>query len=240
MSRPPRILGFLFLSLVLVPGFAHAAAQDVQLTFGSLPSAQGWVYTPSGSHAGAVETSVYSVSGGILTINSMGQGFGVSGGSILYNNLSGLVTSSETKELRFTARAITFEGSGAASAGQGCVALGFTTGSVQYDISITPTKVYTLQPSGHVAVAGTFDNSTAFHDYVLSYTPPSSFQIRRDAVLIHSGTGGFSVAASRVFFGDGTGGGNAHTEVTALRFLQGSATVAAGTTWGRIKELYRR
>jgi hypothetical protein len=239
VSRPPRFLRFLLLSLVLVPGFAHAAAQDVQLTFGSLPSAQGWLYAAVGSHAGALEASVYSVSGGILTINSMGQGFGVSGGSILYSGLSGLVTSTETKELRFTARSITFEGSGIASAGQQCVAVGFNTGSVQYDISITPTKVYVLGPAGSVAVAGTYDNSTTFHDYVLTYAPPSSFQIYRDAVLIHSGSGGFAASGSRVFFGDGTGGGNAHTEVTALRFLQGSATTTAGTTWGRIKELYR-
>lgn len=61
-----------------------------------------------------------------------------------------------------------------------------------------------------------------------------------DAVLIHSGSGGFAASGSCVFFGDGTGGGNGHTEVTSLRFLQGSATTAAGTTWGRLKELYRK
>jgi hypothetical protein len=50
---------------------------------------------------------------------------------------------------------------------------GFTTGSVQYDISITPTNVYALGPGGTVAVPGTYDNITAFHDYILEFQPPN-------------------------------------------------------------------
>lgn len=217
---------------------AHAAAQDVSLSFSSLPSAQGWTYTPSGSHAGAVESSIFSVASNTLSMNSMGQGFGVSGGSIFYD-LNGLVTATENKRLLVRARCLTFEGSGGASAGQQCFCFGFTTGTTQYDISITPTQVNTLGPSGNVAVAGTYTNTT-FHDWELEFTAPSSFRILRDGVQIHTGTGGSAVALNRLFIGDGTGGGNAQAEITSYRFLQGTATATVSSTWGRLKDLYRR
>jgi len=166
----------------------------------------------------------------------MGQGFGVSGGSIFYN-MSGIVTTTEIKQVRFEARCLQVEGSGGGAQGQQGFAAGFTTGSVQYDLSVTPTKVYTLGPAGTVAVAGTYDNSTAFHEFLFDFTPPTTFRIYRDGTLIHTGTSGFSVAANRIFFGDGTGGANAHIEIRALRFTQGVVTATEPATWGRVKSL---
>jgi hypothetical protein len=198
------------------------ADQDLQLTFGTLPSAQGFTYVPSGSHAGAVEATIFSVDGTTLTQNSIGQGYGVSGGGILYN-YSGIVTATEAKQLLVRARCLQVEGSGIGAAGQQGFAFGFNTGSVQYDISVTPTKVYTLGPGGTVAISGTYDNSTAFHDWLLDFTPPNAFKIYRDGSLIHSGTNGFGVSGNLIFIGDGTGGANAHAEVRSLRFLQGTS-----------------
>jgi hypothetical protein len=235
--HPPAFgLAAAVLTLTLVP-VAFAASQDIQLSFSSLPSSQGWTYTPSGSHASAVETDVFSVAASTLTMDSMGQGFGVSGGSIFYD-YNGIVTTSEAKRLLVRARCLTFEGSGGAAAGQQCFCFGFTTGTTQYDVSITPTQVNTLGPSGNVAVSGTYANTT-FHDWELQFTPPSSFKIFRDGVQIHSGTGGSAVALNRVFVGDGTGGGNAHAEITSFEFLQGSVTGVGSSTWGRIKNIYR-
>ncbi len=71
--------------------------------------------------------------------------------------------------------------------------------------------------------AGPFDNSSAFHTYLLDWTPPNAFQIYRDGVLVHSGTNGFGVLANRVFLGDGTGAANARVETNYFRFLQGAA-----------------
>jgi len=239
MPRHPLTLALAVTLAALAPGAAALAApQNVQLSFASLPSAQGFTYSPTGSHAGALESSVFSVGGGVLTQNSMGQGFGVSGGSIFYT-MNGIVTATESKQLRATARCLQFEGSGLAAAGQQTFAFGFTTGSVQYDVSITPTKLYTLGPSGTVNVAGTYDNSTQFHEYVLDFTPPSTFRIYRDGVLVHTGTSGFGVAANRIWLGDGTGGGNARAEIRAYRFVQDLPTAAQPTTWGRVKSLYR-
>jgi hypothetical protein len=218
-------------ALTLLVGPAFAAPQDISLTFGSLPSAQGWTYTPLGNHAGAIETSIFSVSGGILFQNTMGQGFGV--GGVFYQR-NGIVTATETKELRFSARVLAFEG-GAGAQGN---AFGFTTGSVQYDISITPTEIYALGPSGSVLVPGTYAN-TVFNDYVLEFVPPGTQRIYRNGTLLYTSTSGIGVVGNAVFFGDGTGGVNTQVEIRSLRFLQDTAVPALGTSWGRIKELYR-
>jgi len=214
------------------------ASQDIQLDFATLPSAQGFTYAPVGSHAGAVEGNIFSVAGGALIQNSLGSGHGTIGGSILYVR-PGIVTASEPKELRVTARCLQVEGSGIGSAGQQGFAFGFTTGSVQYDISITPTSVYTLGPAGTVPVAGTYDN-TQFHDWVLEYSPPAAFRIYRDGTLIHTGTTGSSVAANRLFLGDGTGAANARAEISAFHFLQGEALPNRDASWGELKSLYQR
>ncbi len=69
----------LALAAPLAPVPALAAPLDIQLGFASLPSAQGFTYTTSGAHAGVVEATVFSVSGGVLTQNTMGQSNGVTG-----------------------------------------------------------------------------------------------------------------------------------------------------------------
>jgi hypothetical protein len=168
----------------------------------------------------------------------MPLGVSTVGGSILYT-VNGIVTATEPKQLRASARCLTVEGSGIGAAGQQGFAFGFATGSVQYGVSLTPTQIFTLGPSGSVLVAGTWDN-TGFHDYILEFAPPATFHIFRDEVLIHTGTSGFPLSANRVFLGDGSGAANASAEVRAFRFVQDLATPVHGSTWGRVKDLYRR
>src|SRR5262249_9669667 len=122
--------------------------------------------------------------------------------------------------------------------GQGGVFWGFTTGSLQYGFSITPTLVYMLQSSGFVAVGGTFADNNQLHNYDYQYVSASSQKLYRDGVLIGSTTAGDGVTANRLIFGDGTGGANAHADMASYEFLQGGATPALGTTWGRLKRLY--
>jgi hypothetical protein len=234
---------FLLSSLLFVvtlsgPSSALAATQNFTLSLASLPSAQGLAYSASGSHAGTPEASVFSAGGGVLTQNSMGLGHGVAGGGILYLGLSGLLNATEPKQLRVSARCLQVEGSGLGSAGQQGFAFGFSTGSVQYDVSLTPTQIYALTTSSSVLVPGTYDN-TQFHDYVLEFNPPNNQRIYRDGVLVYNSTSGFSLAANRIFFGDGTGGANARAEIRSLQFLQNYATPAQSTSWGRVKQLFR-
>lgn len=217
---------------------AGASTFDVNLGFASLPSAQGWTYTPSGSHAGVLESSVFSVAGGVLTQNTMGQSNGVSGGSIFYVQSPG-VTTGEPKQIILRGRCLVEEGSANATLGQGGFFFGFTTGSTQYGFGFTSARAYVLQPGGTVVLTGTMDNATAFHDWLFDWTTAASWRLYRDGILLGAFSGGFAVAANRLFFGDGTGGANAHGEITRLEFVQGAAVPAQATTWGRVKGLYR-
>lgn len=237
--RHPHFCALAALATVCLASFAaHAAPMDVTLGFASLPSAQGWTYTPSGAHAAVLEPSVFAVSGGVLTQNTVGQSNGVSGGSIFYVRTGG-ITNTESKFFRVTARSLQAEASPTATLGQGGLFFGFTTpAGVQYGFGFTPTRHHVLQPAGTVVVGGTYDNATAFHEYQFSWASSGAFALTRDGVLVSSGSGGFPVAGNRVVFGDGTGGANAHAEIIALRFIQDAATATDGATWGRIKRLY--
>lgn len=235
-ALPFRTLAAAVLAMA-VAAPVYAAALDITLGFASLPSAQGFTYTPTGAHAGVLESSVFAVSGGTLFQNTMGQSNGVSGGSIFYVR-SGGITTTETKQLRVRARCLEAEGSANATLGQGGLVFGFSTGSVQFAFGLTPTRISNLTSAGTVVVSGTFDN-TQFHDYVFDWTSASSYRLFRDGVLIYTSSTGFAVAANRVFFGDGTGGANARGEVTAFRFVQDLPTPAASGTWGRLKAVYR-
>jgi len=223
-------------ALLLAAGFvlsgsaAFAGAIDVTLGFSSLPSAQGFTYTAVGAHAGVPEASIYSVSGGVLTMNSIGQSNGITGGSIFYV-ITGGITTTDTKQIQVTARCLETQGSTNDPNGYAGFFFGFTTGSVQYGFGLTPTKISVLGPSGVIGVTGTFDN-TQFHHYVFDWTPPNTFAIYRDSVLIHTGTGGFGVAANRLFFGDGSGGANANGEIREYRFIQDLPTPVLTTSWG--------
>ena len=239
-SGRPRItasLSVVSLAAVLAAP-AAAAPMDLTLSFSTLPSAQGWTYTPSGSHAGVLESAIFSVDGTRLRQNSMGQSNGVSGGSILYVRANG-ITTTESKRIVVRARCLAQEGSANATLGQGCDYYGFTTGSVQYGFGLTTTRLFVLQPSGTVVLAGTYDNSTQYHDYVFNWVAGGAWSLTRDGAAAGSGSGGFAVAANRVFFGDGTGGANAEVETSYFRFTQDLATVAERSTWGRVKQLFR-
>jgi len=227
--------GLLLAALLASP--ASSAPIDVLLSFGTLPSAQGWSYVASGAHAGVLESSIFSVGGGVLTQDSMGQSNGVSGGSILYQ-ITGGITTTETKQIRVRARCLEAEGSANAPSAEGGFYFFFSHGSIQYGFGLTPTRIFKLQPAGTTLITGTFDN-TQFHDWVFDWAPGGSFAISRDGSVIHNGSGGFSVAVNRIAFGDGTGGANAHGEITSYRFLQGAATGVNSGTWGRVKSLYR-
>jgi hypothetical protein len=236
-ALPIRFL--LAAAVLVVPPIAHAAVIDQSLTFATLPSAQGWTYAAVGAHAGVAEGTIYAVDGAQLFMNSMGQSNGTSGGSILYGLLSG-ITNTESKQIRIRARCLQVEGSTNAPIGQGGFHFGFTVNNANYGAAITPTKVCLLLSTGYFVFATNFDNSTAFHDYILEYTGGTNSRIWRDGVLIGTSTTGFPVAqANRASFGDGTGGANAQVEIREVRVIQDVATVTRATTWSRMKELYR-
>lgn len=216
---------------------ATAAAQDILLDFASLPSAQGFTCTAVGSHAGVAESTVFSVAGGVLTQNTIGQYLGTVGGGIYYV-LPGIIDAAATSETHVTARCLQVAGSATYPAGQGGFCFLQTNGTTQFGFSLTPTKAYVLGPGGWVAVSGTWDN-TQFADWVFRHEPPLACKLYRNGTLISTTTGGGAVAANRLLFGDGTGGANARGEISSYHFLQGAAVAIEGDTWGGVKALFR-
>lgn len=215
---------------------ASAAALDVSLNFASLPSAQGFSYVATGAHAGVAEGNVFSVGGGMLSQNTIGQYLGTTGAGLFYQRVNG-ITTTEAKQIRVTARCLQAAGSSVFPNGEGGFCFLFAHGSVQYGFMLTPSRIGYLQSSWALLPA-TYDN-TQFHDYIFDWSPGGSWRIYRDGVQIASGSGGGSLAANRILIGDGTGGANARGDISAYRFVQDLATPATPSTWGRIKGLYR-
>ena len=212
-----------------------AAPLDVQLTMSSLPSAQGFTYTPSGAHASAVETDVFPVSGGVLSMNSVGQSNGVSGGSILYNYLSG-VTNGETKQIRVRARCLQVEASGTAPAGQGGFVFGFT---ATRRTTLLLTRLVSASCCRRASSCSDHVDNTSSTTTASSH-PPTRRACTVTTPCLGTSTAGFPAAlTNRFWLGDGTGGANASGEVESFRFIQDVATGVSPTTWGRIKALYK-
>ena len=162
---PRRFPPWTALTLVFTASTCHAAAMDVTLAFGSLPSAPGWSYVPSGAHAGVLEGTIFLTNAAVLTMNSIGQSNGVSGGSIFYQRLNGIPTN-EPKQIHARLRCLTVEGSANAPAGQGGLYIGFSTGAIQYGFSPTPTGIYNLGSGGFVAAAGPWQSGVPCGDVV--------------------------------------------------------------------------
>ena len=223
----------ILLMLAAVP--RAAGATDIALTFGSLPSAQGWAYNTGG--VAATEALAWSVGGGVLALNTMPYNVGLTGqGTSSFYSQSGVVNNFESIVIRMRARVLEWEGDGSSSVG-GCLAFGFTQGATLWAMGITtsPSRIYNING---VILSSAYDN-TQFHDYRLEWTPPSSVRFYVDGTLISTNSVGFAQALNRIYFGDATGASNAHAEITQYEFLQGAATATPSTSWGRLKSLYR-
>lgn len=231
LVRKLRIAATLVALLGATAPFARAT--DIPVGFGSLPSAQGWTFFSGGSPT-ATEAGVFSLSGGVLTLNTMAFGITGVGTSALYQQ-SGVVNNYEPVVIRFRARLLQHEGDFTNTFVGGGLAFGFAQGSTLWQLGITPTQI---RNAPGTILSSAYDN-TQFHDYRLEWTPPSSVRYFVDDVLVSTNSAGLASATNRIYFGDGTGAANSQAEITEFHFMQGAATPAATSTWGRIKTLYR-
>ena len=184
---------------------ASSAQVTVALNFDSLPSAQGWTY-----FQGSVpESSVFSVTGGVLTQNTIGTGFG--NGNPNYA-LFNVVDGAQPFVLRVRARVPAIEGS------HGGFRFTVRTAAPNqiYNIFLTPSDIYDGL-NRHVA----FDN-TSFHDYVLTATPGGAFLLYVDGQLRFDGPfSPFGGSLNGLQLGDGGDlDGNAYAEVSEFVFSQ--------------------
>jgi hypothetical protein len=232
LRRSTLVLAALLLAAAC-PRSAHAAAQDFTVTFGTLPSTQGWTYFTNG--VVAPETPTWGLSAGVLSYNTMAYLTNTSGtGTMSFYRKTGLVSGAEPIIIEMRGRILQHEHDGSSLIGGG-FCMGFGTGATGWDLGIMPTQLRTISN----AVIATVDN-TQFHDYRLEWSPGPSVAYYVDNVLVSTNAGSFAGTTNEVFFGDGTGAANAQAQITYFRFRQGSSvTPTASTSWGRIKSLYR-
>lgn len=227
--RAPLALAALLLALAVSP----ARATDIPMTFGSLPSAQGWAFATGGSPL-ATEAGTFSLAGGVLTLNTMA--FGITGvGTSAYYQYTGVVNNFEPLVISMRGRLLQHEGDFTNTFVGGGFAIGFGHGATYYQMGITPTQIRNVAGT----ILSTAYDNTQFHDYRLEWSPPSTVRYYVDGTLISTNNAGSASAVNRLLLGDGTGAANSQAEITAYRFLQGAATPAARGSWGRIKSLVR-
>jgi hypothetical protein len=220
-----------------LPRFAGAAG-DIEVTFGSLPSAQGWTYTSGG--IAAVEATTWGVSGGVLSYNTMPFLTNTSGTgtSSFYRNHIGLINATEPIMIEMRARLLQHEHDGSAFIGGG-LSMGFINGTTSWSLGILPTDIRNIN---NTILSSGMTNSQ-FHNYRLEWSPGPVVKYYVDNVQVSPATpaGGFSSPGNNyVLFGDGTGAANAQAEITYFRFRQGAGVTSAdGGSWGHIKALYR-
>jgi hypothetical protein len=201
--------------------------------FGSLPSSQGWTYGTGGSPL-ATEAGTWSVSGGVLTLDTMA--FTTTGaGTSSYYFQSGVVNTTQPLAIVVRARVTAWEGAPGNQFQGNAFCFGFTQGSTEWLMGITPTQVRNVNGT---VLSSAYDN-TQFHTYRLEWTPPSTIAYYVDNTLISTNNAGFAQVLNRILIGDGTGAGNARAEITSYTLLQGAVVPVEGKTWGGIKALYR-
>lgn len=215
----------------LFPVLARAA--DISLTFGSLPSAQGWTFTSGGSPI-ATEAQAFSLGGSVLTLDTMTFGYTGVGTSAFYSQL-GVVNNYEPVTIWMRGRVVQYEGDFTNAYVGGGFCFGFTQGATLFQMGITPTQI---RNAAGTVLSTAYDN-TQFHDYRLEWAPPSTVRYYVDGNLISTNNAGLAQALSRIHLGDGTGAANSRAEIVQYRFLQGQVVPVAGASWGRIKSLYR-
>lgn len=188
------------------------------LDFTSLPSAQGWNYF---QNLGLAETSAFSVSGGVLTLDTMGVAHSHQAQYILPDIVDPLLP--YTFEL--TARVLEHSENNPSVWPHG---FGFIIGtdSSYMSMSINPTQIAYGNP---VTFVSTSIDNTQFHDYRVEGTPGIGWEFFVDDVSIGSGSFLSSGVLDLVAFGDNTGNGRARAEITSFSFSQAEAVPEPST-----------
>lgn len=177
---------------------------DITLSFGTLPSAQGWTYFVLNNPA--TETEVFSVSGGTLFQNSLSTGF-QGQGSNRYNFFTDI-----SPRLPFTlaVRARVLEENGDINTNSFGFFFNSFTKTKTIQVGLGTSKIDDANSGDGRFLSTTIDN-TQFHNYRLEGSLGIGYRLFIDDVLLATGpTTQTSNDQSRSFLslGDGTGGTN--------------------------------
>ena len=208
-----RLLSMASLAAMLTFAVDDSEAAIVSLSFDSLPSAQGWTYSATGTPA--AESSVFSVNGTTLTQSTIG--IGIVGQATNLYQLLGFIDPNDAFTVEMTVRVTQSEG----SAGAGPFGFGvfIRTGDYQYSLGIDTSTVVASTSTGVVTVNNSID-TTLFHDYRIEGGGGGPMRVYIDNNLEFTGTPVAVVATDGIFLGDGTGGQNSTAEVTSFTFSQ--------------------
>ena len=166
------------------------------IDFNALPSTQGWTFVTGGAVS---ESENVTLSGGVLAINTMGEGTGYG----WYQSIGVYVTG--VSSLVFRARAL-------ASEDDFGFAFGIYDGNAAYIVGLGAGEIKSYMGS-HTA----YDTSV-FRTYVLEVDHDNAmFTLSSGGSQIFAGTG-IANTDNLVLFGDITSGGNAHGELTWLEY----------------------
>lgn len=191
---------------VFAAGSAGTCHRSVTLDFNSLPSAQGWTYVGDGTP----EANVFSVSGGVLTMNTLGRG-----GSFPHYEFPGTIDSALPFTLSMRARVTGYEGETPDNVFGfgvfGCEGAN----SERFGVGLSQTRIMTVTPD----LSANLD-ATQFHDYLVKGTPGGGYQVFVDNTLMLNGQSAPGGCPYLLWLGDGTGGPNARAEITRFSFTQ--------------------
>jgi hypothetical protein len=200
-----------------------AIAGDLTLDFNSLPTTQGWTYEREGNSLS--ESSVFSVSGGVLHQDTLAAGF-PSGGSDNEYMYSGAGVSDNSFSIAINTRVTNYS----VGSGFGNDPFGFSFGvfgaNGEAAVGITPSYICFVPSSPW---SGSWDfpvvfsgDNTGYHDYLLtgSLAPSGSFSLYRDGLFIGSDvvSSGYSTPVTTLRFGDATAGGNAIADIASYSY----------------------
>ena len=201
--------------IILVVVFCSlSSGSEIVLDFDSLPTEQGWTFhaTPHW-----IANNFFSLESSVLTMDSMGLGYGGGSGAgsyLLYDEVS-----MEPFTLSFRARCLEEEINAGRTAQSFYV--GLYAGAQYFWISLGTDQI-AVGAGNDRADYTPFDN-TVFHDFVLEGVPGMNeytIKIDDDPSLTIHGESPWYIAQNYIFFGDGSSSGNARVEITALSFCQ--------------------
>jgi hypothetical protein len=213
-----EIIGTVAVSAIslLLGGVARANLLDVNLSFSSLPSAQGWTYNSLNSPL--TESQAFSTDGTVLHMNTMGQGFQGQGDNRYEYAITPFFPGASW-ELDFRVRVPQFETTYSDPAFN---PFGFSV-SAQFDnagVLFGLTSVVELiSASGTVVIP--FDTS-GWHDYqFVADRADGTYAFSIDNILMSSGTFSGNVLGYDGFrIGDSTGGENAAADISNFHVFQ--------------------
>jgi hypothetical protein len=218
MTAANRIPAAVFATAISLLSASTASAQLISETLdpSQLPSSQGWGYYSLNSVL-ASESQVFSTSGGILTSNTLGNGFQGQGGNFVYTSASpGSFTSGQDWIVESRVRVLEGE--------RISFGYGFCIGAAFDGMTASVGIMNNLWQDSSLFVASR-DNTEWATWRIETKRDLGLFRLYVNDVLISSpaiafGASGGDFPEHYAFLGDGTGGANARAEVASFSFRQ--------------------